>query len=578
MELDENRNANGLEPEDVKKTSDDFNKDFAEETEDEENKASEDEADGSELDELLTKEPAAEPEDPDSEDDEIEKLLEASLESGDLQQVESKKDTDEKKFDEDDYNGPRCVRCGTPVSAGVDYCLLCQHEITAAPLKAGGFIAGILLLLISLAAVVLLAPTLEIYTKVLEGDANIADSNYAAALTSYGGAKTAASDYNTDYNTLIGDKSYVFFSSGDTVCKEIRATNVYSGLIEAGSLIKTYYSNNRVPAEIKDIFDDYQKIEPTYTAISTLYSDYYSEYYQAMSYGQEFTGEVSYKEFSDKLDDAIAKNPDYVKYIAELFRFYASTMTSEADEIQLKDLLKVKELAPDEYWLYCSELMSMYSSMEMYDEAVEAADIALAHNFQTAKAYIFKAEALFSSEKYEDCIATVEEDVAKNPDTATTYVYKIRSLYLLGKKDEAFEYCESLYDGDNTDSSYYAMKAELYRMDKNYETALKACKDGLAIDDENIELFRQQAIIYMLKNDTASAKKALTTAYDLGATLELVYTIAVYSTMADDETWYKEIDDLLKKNNLEMPDMVKQYVDGKLTLEDIYISGKGDVS
>jgi tetratricopeptide (TPR) repeat protein len=586
MELDDNKIPNGLVPEEEnegKETANSASESMGEEVLNPEDISEEKTLEPDKREENETQRANDDIEIPKAVEElsekDVEELLEASLKGGDLQQVEHDAESQKDTIDEESYDGPRCIRCRTPVSAGVDYCMLCSHEIRKVPLRAGGVLVAILMLFISLFAVILFVPSMDIYSKVLKGDIKQRQDNYSGALESYNAADTAASDYNKQFNSALGDKTFVYFSAGQkTIFEKIKATKVYAGTLEAGNLIETNYADGKVPRELKDINEQYQKIKPTLTAVQQLYKDYFYDYMSAKYYGTEFTGKVSYEEFSKKLDDAAAKNPGYVKYIVEYFRFVASSITSEDEQVQLKNLLKVKELAPDEHWIYCSELMQLYFSMKNYEKTIEIADIAIKNNYQTAPAYIFKAEALYSSGKYEECVKVAEEDIAKNPDTATTYVYKIRSLYLMGKKDEAFKYCDTLYKGEDTSSSYYAIKAELYRMEKNYDKALAVCKEGLKIDDENIELYRQQAIIYMLKGDTASAKTALTKGYDLGATLELVHTIAIYSIIADDETWYKEIDQLLTSNNLKMPQTVLDFKAGKVTLEDIYVDGKGDVS
>lgn len=579
MELDDNKNSNGLVPEEeyqgeetAQTASDDLEEmktpgdipknEFTDEQEKDEAEQANEKAEEAEGEIELS---GAESENLHESDTSSEKLQQAQEEEGATAQEE--------------YDGPRCVSCGTPVSAGTEYCLKCSYLSRKVSFKAGGFIAAVFMLIFSIVSIALLVPSIDIYSKVLEGDILQRQNRYGAALESYNAADETALKYNEGINKAFGSENAVYYSSGKkAVIEKIKATQIYAGTMEAGKLIETYFDEGKAPAEIKDIEARYQKIMPSFTAVQKIFSDYYYDYWNAMYYGTEFTGEVSYEEFSKKLDDAAAKNPDYIEYVVEYFRFCAASMTSEDEQLQIKNILKVKELAPEEHWLYCNELMQLYFSTGSYDKTVDIADIAIKNNYQTATAYIFKAEALFSSGRYEECVKTVEQDIAENSNKAATYVYKIRSLYQMGKKDEAFKFCETLYKGEDTDSSYYAIKAELHRMDKDYEKALSTCEEGLKLDDENIELYRQQAITYLLKEDATSAKTALNKAYDLGATLELIHTIAVYSIIADDESWYEEVEQMLAANNLEMPQTILDFKAGKLTLEDIYIDGKGDVS
>lgn len=500
--------------------------------------------------------------------------IEAKLEGGDMQPLE-----DEKSEEETGYDGPVCKRCSAPVSLAMEYCEKCENEMKCPSIKPQSFIAAFILVLVSVFATFLLVPTCEIYLNVLKGDLSANKNNYFVALNYYSEAQIAAEENNDKFNGIIGtSEQKLFFSVGEkTINKIINATAVDSGIIEAGNLIVKYYPEKRVPADIKTVSDKYNKIEPTYTEISQLYSEYYQEYFYSIYYGAEFDGEISYKEFSGILDDAVKNNPDYVDYIVEYFRFNATAITSEDVGLQLKTINKVKALAPDECWLYCAEMMQLYLLEEMYDKVVETADLAIENNFKVSTAYLYKTEGLFRAENYEECIKASEEDAKKNGKNASTHVYKIRSLFLLGKKDEAFEHCEVLKGNESENSSYYAMLAELHRLNNDYDAALATCEDGLAIDQENLELYRQKGIVYMLKGDTASAKTTLETAADIGLTLELAYTIQVFSVLTDDTTWYKEIESLLTSSDYPTPDMVIDYKEGKISLEEIYAQGRGDV-
>lgn len=138
--------------------------------------------------------------------------------------------------------------------------------------------------------------------------------------------------------------------------------------------------------------------------------------------------------------------------------------------------------------------------------------------------------------------------------------------------------CAQMRERNVEDAGSYGTEASVYRLQKEYDKALSTAEKGIALDDTSSEPYRQKAIVQLLQGDKKSALENAQTAYDLSLNYATSYTVALCYLANGDEDGYAEVLSTLEYYSVEMGQKVLDYKDGKLTAEDIFLSGEGDVA
>ena len=126
--------------------------------------------------------------------------------------------------------------------------------------------------------------------------------------------------------------------------------------------------------------------------------------------------------------------------------------------------------------------------------------------------------------------------------------------------------------GDDTVA--YTM-AELRLMQK-FDDAVAIYERALKLTEPSSEMQRQRAIILMLQGEYAEAQKMLVDSFSTStATLEHVATIALCAFANDDKDVYNEYKTML--DSYAPYEQVDLFAAGECTLEDIFLSGGGEV-
>lgn len=82
----------------------------------------------------------------------------------------------------------------------------------------------------------------------------------------------------------------------------------------------------------------------------------------------------------------------------------------------------------------------------------------------------------------------------------------------------------------------------------------------------------------MLQGDTANAKTDAETAFNTSATVSTTNTLAVVCHAIGDTAGYNEAVDFLESYSTQLSDRTQAYVDGELTLEQLFLEGSADVA
>lgn len=167
----------------------------------------------------------------------------------------------------------------------------------------------------------------------------------------------------------------------------------------------------------------------------------------------------------------------------------------------------------------------------------------------------------------------------ENESYGWIYLPAMATEYLEAKDhDKVIELCNQMRERNAEDAGSYATEASVYRLQKQYDKALSTAEKGIALDDTSSEPYRQKAIVYLLQGDKKGAVENARSAFDLSLNYATSYTLAVCYLVNGDQDGYDEVASTLESYGVEMGQKVLDYKAGKLTIEDIFLNGEGDVA
>ena len=487
-----------------------------------------------------------ETDEPDAKETAAEEPAQPDEDTGDENKEEDEVDDEDDDDDEEEIEdeNERCARCGkrrrdTSIAEDYEFCARCRQEMLAVPLKWQGFVAAVCAIIIAGAAVVFAAFTAVIALPVMEAGTFESEKRLDDALQSYYQAQTEADTLNTQFNMKN------FFTPGTkTFVKEMKVTALASGPLSVGQTLSKI-KNEKIYKniwfkELKPYNELFTKFNATQAAIGPI----------VQAYQETEPADVPYDDLVTQLE-ALKTSADAAKYepfFIEYYKTYAAVLANKGTETELMHMLAVKELAPQEKWLYNLYLADCYKRLERYDEMIAVCDDIIATNTNSVQAYSLKARAYCTQDDYDKALAVSAEMAKYNPANAAGY----------------------------------ALNAEIYRRKGDVETAAAVCAEGIAGSEGSTELFRQQAIVLLLKDDIKGAYDAVNNAYNSAyynqdTTIELINTVALCASLAGETEMFTETVGFIEQNGFKLADNVAQIIAGTKTVQEVFIGGKGDV-
>ncbi len=169
-------------------------------------------------------------------------------------------------------------------------------------------------------------------------------------------------------------------------------------------------------------------------------------------------------------------------------------------------------------------------------------------------------------------------------------VYKLAPQYLCmygydlgivsaqtGDFKTALEAADALLADNVEDSTSYCIYSVVERLRGNYDGAIQWADKGLVINPQDTELMRNKAMAYACKGDMKTAKTIIDEAMYAGDNdLCFAVSIVIENELGNTET-VEELKTMYEEAEVEIPGRVQEYLDGKLTVTQIFSEGTGDV-
>lgn len=454
-----------------------------------------------------------------------------------------------------------CIVCGNPRGNSPSdlYCESCRKKFLRTNYGAGHIILAFVMVLVAAMSYFVCFSTCGISARLIEAESCISEKRYNDAVNACSAISSDVSNLNTGVNAVFAtfNKNHTekpFFVDGDRVLKIVLEAYADTMAIDANQVSTfTQYVENIIGVEELDKASN-AKIKKVYDFCTETmeYQNKIAEDWQTFFYNDEKTTEMKVKyneaiKFIDSCEnDTVAK-----QCINEYYRAIAAFYAKQDKAVVFDCFDKVCELAGDLDYIFMQDYLYMAWTYEDNAKIVEL------------------SEALFE----------------RNINDTNSYYYAIKADIDSGNLESADERCEKMrkYNPDGLD--YYYIKAELLRRMGKFEESVSVCKDGIAAGTD-AEIYRQQAISYMLLEDTEAALEASKQAYDISlqgaysgsqVSLEVINTAALIACIGGDNETYESIVALLEQQELTLEESVQKCIKGEMTFEEIFMEGTGDI-
>ena len=341
-------------------------------------------------------------------------------------------------------------------------------------------------------------------------------------------AKNADSENKKFSAVEYYDKAISFFDEKDVVPKKLYKD---SASVVFDTLPSGVASFNDVAERLENSVTEFEAKLPIYKSYKDL-RDKALVMYNTFSAFYTTLNNVEYGTFDENDKETIKKVYDDIGALADK-EFTIDSMTGGDDET----------VTYDKAGVLFSQFMFAYAYSD-YDSAYEA------------------ISALW--ENYPEYIQMFGYEFA---------VIEIQS----GNYKNALKIAEAVKANNAEDSSPYVVYAYCERMKGNFDKAIKYSEDGIALDSQNPDLYRQKGIALMLKGDYSGAKKEFETGLSISEYGVLYYTYLVALNELGDTETFEEIKSVLDNAGLTAPEKIQDYLDGKITVKQIFMEGTGDV-
>ena len=186
--------------------------------------------------------------------------------------------------------------------------------------------------------------------------------------------------------------------------------------------------------------------------------------------------------------------------------------------------------------------------------------------------------AAISEQPADTQIGFLEEIKNDYPEMTWLYGPMLGDLYVKAQKDVT-DYCAFLKEVNAEDSYADVAMATSLRIQGNYEDSLLLCKQKVSEnDDYTFEYYRQSALSCLALGEYETACTAAKSAYDeYNYSIQVLDTLALCYAAAGNEDGYGEVEQIFAQSGMTVSDEVKDYKDGKITLDNIIKEGDFDV-
>ncbi len=188
--------------------------------------------------------------------------------------------------------------------------------------------------------------------------------------------------------------------------------------------------------------------------------------------------------------------------------------------------------------------------------------------------YMYTYTAGHHEESYE-YMKMVEE---LKPEYLWLYAYEMGVVEAqTGNLKDAEKLADKLYNMNKETSGAYCLYSSIERLKGNYDKAVEWADKGIENCPADTELLRNKAMALVCDGDAKTAKKVIDEAkgYEENGLLYMVSVVIENELGNKDEV--KELVTYIEENGVSVTDKVNDYLKGKITVEELFAEGSGDI-
>lgn len=453
-------------------------------------------------------------------------------------------ETEETVEEVKEYDPSLCAMCQEHErEEGSFYCSDCRTEMLKTKIKGGAVFAAVLSVLVSFLAVVLFSVNLYQVLPFMHGQKQL-DNGFANEAANN---ITKAEELSTKLNKTSVAQTLADITNGQQLFPAGRAPNIYVAKVYA----KAYSILQAGEYLLQMVGENTVNSDPAFISVRP-YLHEYMTYIKTSEVVQGYLADITdpkkipYDEIIKKIDSNKGKEGIGDQYLA-YYKCYIALMSGQSLEEQNKYLLEMEKLSPESILMYGPILADNFYNLKQYDKALSYADRMIERNKNNYNAHELKFMCYVAQNEFDKA-----EKVCDN----------IEKLNNIG----------GVETGDYTE---YALRAQLYRIKGEYDKALTVCKEGLELSQGDEEIYRQQAIVYLLKGDKDAAFKSAENAYKTASyneTLDvrILNTAVLCAGLVNETELYDEAASILMQSSYNVNEKVLACINGEISVKEVF--------
>lgn len=349
--------------------------------------------------------------------------------------------------------------------------------------------------------------------------------------------------------------------------------NIYNTVREGDK----YLSENKLFSALDSYEGAISALDDKGVLAKKLYFETVQILYHSMPEGVYSMGEIT-----DKLETALsgveAKIPLYAGY-GEMYQqtqVLYGTMNEFYTVLNNEKYLEYDFQNKEQY----EEIMTEIGAIIDKQVTVTSIDKKTSQLVPTSEAMVRYCQYMFAYTNgyFEDSYQYMNKVCELEPTYLWLYAYELGMAELqTGNKANAQDLADALYESNVELPDAYALHSTIERMSGNNEKAIKWAEDGIKVASENMELYRIKAMALIADGDYEAAKENIDAALENDGYGLLYMTAIVVENELGNDKRVKELKDIMKENDLEITEKTKKYLKGKITAEEMFVKGTGDV-
>lgn len=212
--------------------------------------------------------------------------------------------------------------------------------------------------------------------------------------------------------------------------------------------------------------------------------------------------------------------------------------------------------------------------------SVESIDGEKSQDFPADEAVVRFCEYMYAytAGHHEDSYKYMKMVQELKPDYLWLYAYEMGIVESqTGDINVAEEFADKLYSVNIETSGAYCIYSSVERLKGNYDKAVEWADKGLENCKVDTEIMRHKAMALAAKGDAKAAKDVMDEALTYEENGLLYMVLAVVENELGNKDRVKEIIDYIEENGVTVTDRVNDCLDGKITAEQIFTEGTGDI-